>query len=243
MTRNSARIVIVDDESRMCDSLSALLAGEGHDVVAYQRATEAAEAIRSQKVDLVITDIKMPDMDGIEILKVVKQVDEGIPVILLTGYASLDSAMEAISRGAYDYLIKPVDFNRLELSVTRALERREAELARLRLVEELHLSNLILNQRVGELDTLYQAGKSIGSLANLKDLLHQIVVLATTVTEANVGSIMLIDAAGESLTIEAAIGLHDDIVRKTRLPVGASIAGYVAKTGEALIIEDVEKDA
>ncbi len=232
----------MDDESRMCDSLSALLAGDGHDVVAYQRAPEAAEAIKNQKVDLVITDIKMPGMDGIEILKTVKQVDEGIPVILLTGYASLDSAMEAIALGAYDYLLKPVDFGRLELSVTRALERREAELARLQLVEELHLSNLILNQRVGELDALYQAGKSIGSSVNLKDLLHQIVVLASTVTEASVGSIMLIDAAREYLTIEAAIGLHEDIVRKTRLPVGTSIAGYVAKTGEPLIIEDIEKD-
>jgi signal transduction histidine kinase/FixJ family two-component response regulator/putative methionine-R-sulfoxide reductase with GAF domain len=242
MTKSNARIIIVDDESRMCDSLSALLASEGHEVVAFQKATEAAEAIRTQKVDLVITDIKMPDIDGIEILRIVKQVDEGIPVILLTGYASLDSAMEAISRGAYDYLLKPVDFNRLELSVTRALERREAELARLQLVEELHLSNLILNQRVGELDTLYQAGKSIGSLANLKHVLHQIVVLASTVTEANVGSIMLIDEPGDYLTIEAHIGLHDDIVRKTRLPVGASIAGYVAKTGEALVIEDVELD-
>ncbi|MCX6834419.1 MAG: response regulator, partial [candidate division Zixibacteria bacterium] len=117
MTKAAARIVIIDDEPRMCDSLAALLIGEGHEVMAFQHAREAAEVIRKQKVDLVITDIKMPEMNGIEILRAVKQVDEGIPVILLTGYASLDSALEAISRGAYDYLLKPVDFNRLELSV------------------------------------------------------------------------------------------------------------------------------
>jgi signal transduction histidine kinase/FixJ family two-component response regulator/putative methionine-R-sulfoxide reductase with GAF domain len=242
MTKAAARIVIIDDEPRMCDSLAALLIGEGHEVMAFQRASEAAEVIRRQKVDLVITDIKMPEMNGIEILRFVKQVDDGIPVILLTGYASLDSALEAISRGAYDYLLKPVDFNRLELSVNRALEQRQSELSRLRLVEELRLSNLILQQRVGELNALYEAGKSIGSLANLGELLHQIVVLASSVTEASVGSIMLVDQAGENLTIEAAIGLHEEIVRKTRLPMGASIAGYVAKTGEPLIVEDVEKD-
>jgi len=241
-TRLAARIVIIDDEQRMCDSLSALLSGEGHDVIAFQRAREATAAIREQKVDLVISDIRMPEMDGLEVLRVVKEVDEGIPVILLTGYAALDSALEAIGQGAYDYLLKPVDFNRLELSVNRALERRQAELARLRLVEELRLSNLILQQRVGELNALYQAGKSIGSSVNLQDLLRQIVVLAASVTEANVGSIMLVDEAGEHLTIEAAIGLHEDIVRKTKLPMGASIAGYVAKTGEPLIVEDVEKD-
>jgi signal transduction histidine kinase/FixJ family two-component response regulator len=242
MTKAAARIVIIDDEPRMCDSLATLLAGEGHQVSAFQNAPEAAEAIRTQKVDLVITDIKMPEMNGIEILRVVKQVDDGIPVILLTGYASLDSALEAISRGAYDYLLKPVDFNRLALSVNRALEKREAELERLKLVEELRLSNFILQQRVGELNTLYEAGKSIGSSANPSELLHQIVALASNVTEASVGSIMLVDQTGENLTIEAAIGLHEEIVRKTRLPVGASIAGYVAQTGEALIVDDVEKD-
>ncbi|MEW5795109.1 MAG: GAF domain-containing protein [Candidatus Zixiibacteriota bacterium] len=243
MTKPAARIFIVDDELRLCESLSALLQGDGREVLAFQQAPDAAKAIRDQKVDLVISDIKMPVLDGLEILQIVKQVDEGIPVILLTGYASMDSALEAISLGAYDYLLKPVDFDRLELSVTRALERRESELARLRLVEELRLSNLILQQRVGELNALYEAGKSIGSLANLNDLLRQIVILASTVTEANVGSIMLVDETGQYLTIEAAIGLHDDIVRKTKLPLGASIAGFVAKSGEPLIVEDVEKDS
>ncbi|MCD6249839.1 MAG: response regulator [candidate division Zixibacteria bacterium] len=238
----TSRIIIVDDEERMCNSLSELLAGEGHEVVAFPKPAEAVEAIRTQKVDLVITDIRMPEIDGLEILRVVKETDEDIPVILLTGYASLDSALGAIGEGAYDYLLKPVDFSRLELSVNRALEHRHAELARLRLVEELRLSNLILQQRVGELNALYEAGKSIGSLINIKGLLRQIVVLAASVTEANVGSIMLVDEAGEYLTIEAAIGLHDEIVRKTKLPLGASIAGYVAKTGKPLMVEDVEHD-
>ena len=242
MVRATSSIIVIDDEKRMCDSLSTLLQGEGHQVAGFQRPSEALEVLRDRKVDLVITDIKMPEMDGLDILRAVRQIDEGIPVILLTGYGSLASALEAIGEGAYDYLLKPVDFDRLELSVNRALERRHAELARLRLVEELRLSNLILQQRVGELNALYEAGKSIGSSVNLTELLRQIVVLASSVTEANVGSIMLMDDAGEYLTIEAAIGLHDEIVRRTRLPVGASIAGYVAKTGEALIVRDVEKD-
>lgn len=242
MVKTTSKIIIVDDEKRMCDSLSELLAGEGHDVQGFQHPQEAVEAIRNQRVDLVISDIKMPLMDGMAVLKAVKEIDDGIPVILLTGYAALDSALSAISHGAYDYLLKPVDYSRLELSVNRALEHRHGELGRLRLVEELRLSNLILQQRVGELNALYEAGKSIGSSVNLSELLRQIVVLASSVTEANVGSIMLVDEAGEYLTIEAAIGLHDDIQRKTKLPLGASIAGYVAKTGEPLVVEDVEKD-
>ncbi|MBK7142567.1 MAG: GAF domain-containing protein [bacterium] len=242
MTPLAEKIVIIDDEKRMCESLTALLEGNGYRVSSFQRSPEAVEAIRGEKVDLVITDIKMPDLDGLEILKAVKHIDEGIPVILMTGYASLQTALDAIAQGAYDYLLKPVEFAYLELAVRRALDKRRSEIARLRLLEELKLSNLILERRIGELNALYEAGKSIGSTANLQELLRQIVALAATVTEAQVGSIMLFDERRECLTIEAAIGLADEIVESTRLPVGESIAGHVAETGEPIIIADVEHD-
>ncbi|UCC43681.1 MAG: response regulator [Candidatus Zixiibacteriota bacterium] len=243
MTPRAEFIVVIDDEERMCDSLRTLLTGNGYNVEAFQTPIDALEVIKERKVDLVISDIKMPRMNGLEILREVKRIDEGIPVILMTGYAALDSALEAIAEGAYDYLLKPVEFTHLELVVSRAIDKRKAELARLQLMEELKLSNLILQRRIGELNALYEAGKSIGSSANLSELLRQIVVLASSVTEAKTGSIMLLNEARKYLTIEAAIGLEDEIVRTTRLPIGASIAGYVAKTGEALIVKDVEHDA
>lgn len=238
----SEKIVIVDDEKRMCDSLSVLLEKEGYDVKTYQSSVEAAQSIQNSRLDLLITDIKMPDLSGLDLLKTVKKVDNDIPVILMTGYASLDSAMEAISKGAYDYLMKPVEFTQLLLVVNRALEKRRSDLARLSLLEELKISNLILHRRINELNALYEAGKSIGSTANLKDLLKQIVVLASNVTDAQVGSIMLLNEQTNSLTIEAAIGLEDKVIETTRLSIGESIAGYVAKNGEPLIIDDVEND-
>jgi len=242
MTLTANKIVVIDDEKRMCESLETLLREDGYEVTSFQNSKEAIEAIGNHKVDLVITDIKMPLMSGLEILQEVKRIDDGIPVILMTGYASLDTALEAIVKGAYDYLLKPVEFNYLRLAVSRALEKRQDQLAQLRLMEELSLSNLILQRRIGELNALYEAGMSIGSSVNLSDLLRQIVVLASTVTEASIGSIMLLDERKNYLTIEAAIGLDDEIVRNTRLPIGASIAGYVAKTGEALVVKDVEND-
>jgi signal transduction histidine kinase/FixJ family two-component response regulator len=238
----SEKIVLVDDEKRMCDSLSALLKKEGYDVETYQNSVEASEVIQNSRLDLLITDIKMPDLSGLDLLRVVKKVDNDIPVILMTGYASLDSAMEAISKGAYDYLMKPVEFTQLLLVVKRALEKRSSDLARLSLLEELKISNLILHRRINELNALYEAGKSIGSTANLKDLLKQIVVLASNVTDAQVGSIMLLDEQSKILTVEAAIGLEDKVVESTRLSIGESIAGYVAQNGEPLIIDDVEND-
>ncbi|MEA2030753.1 MAG: GAF domain-containing protein [candidate division Zixibacteria bacterium] len=241
MDKKTERIIIVDDEKRMCDSLSALLTGDGYEVKAFQQSPKAADFIRKNGIDLVITDLKMPELGGLEILQVVKEVDSDIPVILITGYASLESAIEAVAHGAYDYLLKPVEFNYLELAVNRALEKRRSGLERLQLVEELKLSNMVLKSRMEELNALYEAGKSIGSTANLNELLRQIVVLASTVTEAQVGSIMLLDEHGEYLTIEAAIGLDDGIVASTKLPVGESIAGTVAQNGKPLIVKDVEE--
>lgn len=236
------KIVIIDDEKRMADSLTSLLTADGYSVRSFQDSREAIELIRSERVDLVISDIKMPRMDGLEILREIKKIDDGIPVILMTGYGSLETAIDAIGRGAYDYLLKPVEYAHLELTIDRALDKRRSELAMLHLMEELKLSNLILNRRVGELNALYEAGKSIGSALDLKELLRQLVALASAVTEAKVGSIMLLDQRNEYLSIEAAIGLDDDIITQTKLPIGASIAGYVAQTGEALIVKDVEND-
>jgi signal transduction histidine kinase/FixJ family two-component response regulator len=236
------RIIIIDDEQRMCESLATLLTSEGYLVEAYQSSLEAATAVRSRKVDLVITDVMMPDMDGLEILRVIKKVDDDIPVILMTGFASLNSALDAIQQGAYDYLLKPVEFTQLSLAVKRALEKRRGQLERNRLMEELKLSNLLQQRRINELDALYEAGKSIGSTANLNVLLKQIVALAANVTEAQVASVMLLDDERKYLTIAAAIGVDPQIVASTRLPVGESIAGHVAESGEPIIIADVEKD-
>jgi signal transduction histidine kinase/FixJ family two-component response regulator len=236
------RIIIIDDEKRMCDSLTALLQTPDTQVSAFQSSPEAVEVIKNERVDLVVTDIKMPQFDGLEILRAVKAIDDDIPVILMTGYASMDTALEAIAKGAYDYLLKPVEFSHLELAVKRALDKRRGDLAQRSLMEQLKLSNFILESRVSELNALYEAGKSIGSAYNLHELLKQLVVLASTVTNAEIGSIMLLNDREEFLTIEAAIGLDENILRSTRLPVGKSIAGHVAKTGEPLMVEDIEKD-
>ncbi len=242
MPRNPETVFVVDDEEGICRSIEALLTDGGYQVRTFQDASQAAAALRIEKVDLVITDLKMPRVDGLELMRVVKEMNEDIPVILLTGYASLESAMAAVAGKADHYFVKPVDFKELERVVDRALAKRCSELERLHRLEELKLSNLILHRRISELNALYEAGKSIGSTANLNDLLQQIVALASSVTEAQVGSLMLLDEWRQYLTIEASIGLDQGIVDQTRLAIGESIAGYVAQTGQPLVVEDVEHD-
>ena len=239
---NLDRIIIIDDEIRMGDSLSALLTDAGYAVEAFQNPLKALEHFETGRFDLVIADIKMPQMSGLEILDKVKAADDTVPVILMTAFASLNTAVEAISRGAYDYLVKPIEFAQLELAVKRALDKRRSDLSRSQLVEGLRQSNKRLERHVDELNALYEAGKSIGSAANHKELLNKIVELAAGVTEARVGSVMLFDDNREHLLIEAAIGLDPEIVAKTKLTIGSSIAGYVAQYGKPLMVDDVENN-
>lgn len=123
MFQDSARILVVDDEKRMCESLQTLLSKAGYEVTTVEKGEEALQRITKDSFDLVITDIKMPRVDGLDILKAARNKDEDACVILMTGYASLESAVSAINQGAYDYLMKPIEFSDLKLTIQRALDK------------------------------------------------------------------------------------------------------------------------
>ena len=242
MEKEYGKILVVDDETRMCESLKTLLSGVGYDVTTVREGEKAIEKINKDDFDLVITDIKMPRFDGMDILKSARSKDQEALVILMTGFASLESAVSAINQGAYDYLMKPIEFSDLKLTIRRGLEKRRSDQARNKLLTELKEKNLELRKRVAELDALYQAGKSLSSTEDLGVLLDRIVSLATEVIGAKTGSIMLIQRPENVLTIKSAIGLDSKIIEGTKLELGKSIAGYVAQNETPLIIEDIEKD-
>jgi signal transduction histidine kinase/DNA-binding response OmpR family regulator len=243
MINDSAKILVVDDEKRMCESLQTLLSKAGYNVTTVEKGEEALRRINKSDFDLVITDIKMPQVDGLDILKAARTKDEDALVILMTGYASLESAISAINQGAYDYLMKPIEFADLKLTIQRALEKRRADKDRTNLLMELQEKNTELKKKVEELDALYKAGLSLSTTEDLKELLSRIVALATSVIDAKSGSIMLIQKPEDILTIEAAIGLDEEIIQQTRLELGSSIAGYIAQKGEPVMVENIEKDA
>ena len=121
------RILIVDDEAGMRDMLSILLRKEGYGVTVADRAEKAIEMAARGEFDLVMSDISMPGKSGIEVLRQTKAASPDTPVILITAYASTESAVEALKLGAYDYLIKPFDVEELKNVVRNALEKRRLE--------------------------------------------------------------------------------------------------------------------
>ena len=121
------RILIVDDEKGMRDLLSIMLKNDGYRVDAAESATRARELISRGSYDLVISDISMPDGSGVDVLRTARETQPDCIVILITAYASTESAIEALKLGAYDYIIKPFDVEELRIVLKNALEKRQLE--------------------------------------------------------------------------------------------------------------------
>ena len=151
-TINNPKILIVDDEPDILELLSNFLTYEGYQVTTESRGQEAIDLFRSEPFDLVITDIRMPGMDGVEVLKEIKQLDEDVEVIILTGFASVDSAVRTLRQdGAFDYLTKPLeDIDALIYTIDRALEKRRLRLDNNKKTEELAKANEELRIEIGE---------------------------------------------------------------------------------------------
>src|SRR3954466_14768282 len=124
-----ARILVVDDQEMMRDSLAANLAREGHEVIATHDGTVAVSKLEgSARFDLLITDLKMPKMTGIELLAEAKRLRPDMPVVLMTAFATVQTAVEAMKLGAYDYIQKPFDGDEIKHLVDRTLEHNRLKL-------------------------------------------------------------------------------------------------------------------
>jgi DNA-binding NtrC family response regulator len=117
-----ARILIVDDQEMIRDSLAATLAREGHEVVAAHDGPVALNKLAGGRFDLMVTDLKMPRMTGIELLQEAKRLRPEMPVVMMTAFAAVNTAVEAMKLGAYDYIQKPFDGDEIKLLVERTLE-------------------------------------------------------------------------------------------------------------------------
>jgi two-component system response regulator PilR (NtrC family) len=143
-----ARVLVADDERSMRELLSIVLSREGYDVTLARNGSEAVEKLGSGRFDLLISDIKMPDMSGVEVLRAAKRIDQDILGIMITAFASADTAIEAMRLGAHDYLSKPFDVDELKMKVRNALEQRH-----------LRQENVLLKRALG---TTHQFGNIVG---------------------------------------------------------------------------------
>jgi DNA-binding NtrC family response regulator len=121
--KKEAKILVVDDDKQLADNLVEYLSKLGYQAAAAYGGREALTKFEQGDFQLVVTDLKMPEMDGMELLEAVKALDRRVVVMVITGYGTIESAVEAIKKGAYDYIPKPLKMDELKVIVNRALER------------------------------------------------------------------------------------------------------------------------
>ena len=172
MTDSAARprILVVDDEENLCAFMKLMLAKEGYDVTTTVSATEALELLSDDGMDLVFTDLMMPEMNGLEMVRKLRELRPEMECVVMTAYASVDSAIEALKLGAADYITKPFNLEELKIIVRQLLSRRRME-------EE----NKRLHAELGDRTTLDRFIGTSASVAQLKELVTRVASTESTV--------------------------------------------------------------
>ncbi len=159
-------ILVVDDDTSHRTMLSTLLTGWGYTIFEANDGQPAIEMVKERYFDLILMDIRMLKVSGLEAMEKIKQINPAIPIIIMTAYSSIDTAVGALKNGAYDYLTKPIDFDKLRLTIGRATERlllkEENQRLRLSLKEQFDRQNIIARSTIMTqlLDTVAQVATS-----------------------------------------------------------------------------------
>jgi two-component system response regulator PilR (NtrC family) len=161
------RILIVDDEQSMRDLLSIMLKKEGYEVATAASGETAVKAVQNEIFDLVITDVRMPQVSGMELLKTAKEVSPETVVVVITAFATTETAVEAMKLGAYDYITKPFKIEEIKLVVQKALEKRLLRQENILLKREIE-SRAGFNNFIGKSDAMQRVFSLIRQVADTK---------------------------------------------------------------------------
>lgn len=237
-------VLIVDDDLLTRDTLKGMLQRLGvGGVLEASHGKEAISLVEQDLADILLTDIHMPVMDGMALLEKVKERWPAVPVLVLSGYPTIETAVAAMKRGASDFIVKPFRLEQMELPLRRAARERRLllensalsrELVQKREIERL---NRHLHKKVEELSKLYAISESMQpNPLGGENLFHRIVEMAAEVTEAGKASLMLLDEESNSLVIKAALGTDQGLEENSSIPLGRGIPGRVALEGRPLIL-------
>lgn len=250
-------IVLVDDEEKLGELLADLVTKAGYSVLRFTQPTRVLDYVRDKKPLLLLTDLKMPEMSGLELATRARQAIPDLPVVILTGYASIETAVRALRSGIDDYLTKPFSYEELVKVLERVLRARRLEKENRRLVEQLQRANQELLGHKRRLTSEVESANIELREANLRltrivedlGLLHHVAQLSTTTREkrqlleealgsvcsrlrAEIGSVLVAEA--NELIAFAVFGDRSRELLNLRRPITGGIAGTVFETGRPL---------
>ncbi len=220
------RILVVDDDPAIVSTCIRTLTEEGFRVRGVGSGEEALACLREEPFDLFLTDVQMPDMDGLTLLRRVRDIDSNLTAVVITGHGTLRNAIDALRAGARGFLVKPFELDDLLSAVDEALEerRREHENIRLRvLLPILEISQALMAE---------------GDVESLAGQLLEVVVQQIGADRA---SLMLLDQETDELYVAGAVGLPAKAMDETRIPAGQRIAGQALLGQEPLMLDGKTK--
>ncbi|MCP4643027.1 MAG: response regulator [bacterium] len=220
------KILVVDDEAVIRELLTDILLDEGYDVVTVSNGPDALKLLEEDDTYvLLFTDIMMPVMDGIQLVREARKVRPSLIPVVMTGFATLETARAAVKEGVYDYVLKPFSLSEIKLAVTNAFER-------------FTLTNE--NARLRELTELFNISESIAGIRQERHLLDFVLKAALERVQAKRGSVMLVMEDGKALQVSASVGVPEAVTGKL-VEIDSSISGWVASHVQPLLVTDLTK--
>jgi signal transduction histidine kinase len=219
------RILVVEDEPDVLELCTRILSREGYDVKGAMSGLEAVKMAKEEKFDLLLTDIVMPGMDGLETARAIKESNPDIVCVAITAYGTLEIAINALRLGFDEFIIKPFSFDELRDAVAKALEKE-------RLRRE--------NARLLALIPLFELNKTLMTTMELDEILNRVVRIALEETEADLAALFLLDKEGRKPKLVTSIGLKGDfriperVMRNKEQIVVNEGAGYEGIFAEAM---------
>lgn len=227
MNNKQDRILVVDDEAVIRELLYDVLVDEGFSVELAPNGRVALERLREDPgFVLLFTDIMMPEVDGIELIHEARKVRPDLVSIVMTGYATIETARAAVKEGAYDYVLKPFNLSEIKLAIHNALDRR-------RLAME--------NMRLQELTELFHISENIASVRDERELFNFVLNAALERVSAVRGSLMIVTEDGQQLRVASSRGLPDHLTGSV-VNMRDTISGLVATDVRPLLVQDIRDD-
>ncbi len=262
------KILVVDDEPKICHLIEELFKLEGYQIDVSFSGIEALQMMKRYNYQMLLTDLKMPGIDGLELIQKAKELNPEIRTIMVTGYTTVETAVQSLRHGVDDYITKPFNILELKKVVKRTLYAHQVALENKQLLEDLKKVNRELNihkqglakkiqitdeqlteankklvQRVNELDTINEISEAITSILDMDKLLNICLKEINEKLRVKHSSIMLIDESGNELIVMACQGYRCKYVLGKSQKIDEGVAGHVVKDKKPILVKDIRSDS
>jgi CheY-like chemotaxis protein len=238
-----ASILIVDDSIASRNKLTEILEAQGYMVTAATSAEEAVPLFSSQEFNLVITELMLPGMSGLNLMKIVKERSPDSDVVIISSNASSFNTLKSLRQGAYDFIVKPIDDETVLYNVIeRALEKQEQGRKKQFLLNELTEKNKGLHESLAMMKVVNQICVLLTSTFDIAVILQKLTETATEHLQAARGYLLLLDKSGTNLNVKVCTGIDPASTATFRLAAGKGISGQVVSSGKPVLVGKVSDD-